>query len=90
MNENNQLEELVNHVVKSTQQIILIDPETPIPTMGGSGCLINYKERLFLVSVLHGMNKVGKQAALDTGTGNENETNFILLPALNFINQNDM
>lgn len=90
MNENNLLEELVNHVVKSTQQIILIDPETPIPTMGGSGCLINYKERLFLVSVLHGMNKVGKQAALDTGTGNENETNFILLPALNFLNQKDM
>lgn len=90
MNKNNLLEELVNHVVKSTQQIILIDPETPIWTIGGSGCLINYKERLFLVFILQVNDRVGKQAALDTGTGNEDEMNNFILPALHCIDHKDI
>lgn len=87
MDEKNILEELVNHVVKSTQHTIMVDPKTLMPTSGGSGCLIIYKERLFFVSVQHVTEKVGKQAALDTGTGNEDGTNVFSLPALNFIDQ---
>jgi esterase/lipase superfamily enzyme len=87
MKEKKLLEELVNHVVKSTQHLIMVIPKTLIPTSSGSGCLIIYKERLFFVSVQHVTDKVGKQAALDTGTGNEGGTNIFTLPPLNFIDQ---
>ncbi|MDP2162196.1 MAG: alpha/beta hydrolase, partial [Flavobacterium sp.] len=87
MNQKNNLEELVNHVVKSTQHVIMLDPTTLMPTSAGSGCLIIYKERLFFVSVQHVTDKVGKQAALDMGTGNEDGTNIYSLPSLNFIDE---
>lgn len=87
MNEKKLLEELINHVVKSTQHVIMIDPETLMPSSGGSGLLLFYKKRLFFVSVQHVTDKAGKQAALDTGIGDENGTNLYSLPALNFIDQ---
>lgn len=87
MKEDNLLKELVNHVVKSTQHVIMIDSKTKIPTSGGSGCLLIYQDRLFFVSVQHVTDKKGKQAVIDTGTGNDDGTNVYSLPALNFIDQ---
>ncbi|WJS96799.1 alpha/beta hydrolase [Flavobacterium johnsoniae] len=87
MSEKELRDELINYVVKSTQHVIMIDPETLMPSSGGSGLLLIYKERLFFVSVQHVTDKAGKQAALDTGIGDENGTNLYSLPALNFIDQ---
>lgn len=80
-------EDLVNHVVKSTQHVVMVDPTELTPVSGGSGCLLIYKDRLFFVSVQHVTDKVGKQTALDKGTGDQSGTNIFPVPALNYVDQ---
>lgn len=81
------LTELVNHVVKSTQHVVLIDPATLLPSSGGSGCLIVYRERLFFVSVQHVADKEAKQVAIETGRKSKTGTELFSLPAMNFVDQ---
>jgi esterase/lipase superfamily enzyme len=84
---NDPFEELVNYVIKSTQNLVIIDPKTHMPESSGSGCFIRYKDRTFLVSVQHLTDKVGKQTAIDTGIRDEKGTLLYALPAFNYVEE---
>jgi len=80
-------EDLANHVVKTTQHLVLIDPNTKMPFSGGSGCLIIYKERLFLVSVQHVTDKIGKETCIDLGKTKDDGTDLYNVGAMNYVDQ---
>lgn len=40
-------------IVKSSIQVFMANPEHPKPEVFGSGCLVNYVDRLFFLSVFH-------------------------------------
>ena len=80
-------EALANHVVKATQHIVMIDPVTKLPSSGGSGCLIIYHDRLFLISVQHVTDKVEKAACIDLGTDKSDGSDLYSLGSMNFIKQ---
>jgi hypothetical protein len=40
-------------IIRSSIQVFMADPENPKPQVFGSGCLINYLDRLFFISVFH-------------------------------------
>jgi hypothetical protein len=43
-------------IVKSSIQVFMANPEHPKPEVFGSGCLVNYVDRLFFLSVFHVIN----------------------------------
>jgi hypothetical protein len=85
MDSKKMLIDLVNHVVKSTQHIVMLDSESLEPCGAGSGCLIVYKERVFFISVQHVTDKRGQQAVIDRGSGTEKGTNVFSIPELNYL-----
>ncbi|OXB03339.1 hypothetical protein B0A81_18585 [Flavobacterium plurextorum] len=85
LEENDKLEELADYVVKATQHVVMLDPDTLMPGAPGSGCAIKYRERLFFISVRHVTDRIGLQTAIDKGTGTQNGTNVFVIPELNYI-----
>ena len=57
---NNDSSDMMMHVeelmVRSSIQIYLADPHKPQPEVFGSGCIVKYLDRLFLISVFHVIN----------------------------------
>jgi esterase/lipase superfamily enzyme len=81
MGKNKMVDELINHVVNSTQHVVLIDPTHLKPIGLGSGCIINYRNTLFFVSVQQVAAIINKQIAIDTGT------NIYVLPTMNIVDK---
>jgi hypothetical protein len=80
-------EDLANHVVKTTQHVIMIDPTTKMPSSGGSGCLINYRNRCFFITVQHVADKVGKETCIDLGKDQVDGNDVHNVGEMNFIDQ---
>lgn len=80
-------EELANHVVKTTQPVVMIDAITKMPSSGGSGCLINYRGRLFFITVQHVADKVGKQTCIDLGKHQTDGNDVYNVGVMNFVDQ---
>ena len=79
--------ELINHVVKSTVSVLTIDSQTRIPTGGGMGCLINYKERNFFISVQHVTDEEGEETCIELGKTDSNGNNVYCVGGLNYIDE---
>ena len=47
------IEEIMNRIVKASYQIWMVEPETIEPTSFGSGCIVNYRGRSFLLTAAH-------------------------------------
>lgn len=80
-------EELANHVVKTTQHVIMLDSISKLPTSGGSGCIIVYRDRYFFITVQHVADKVGKETCIDIGKYDSNGTYLHNVGAMNFVDQ---
>lgn len=80
-------EELANHVVKTTQHVVMINAITKMPSSGGSGCLINYRGRLFFITVQHVADKIGKQTCIDLGKHQTDGNDVYNVGVMNFLNQ---
>ena len=79
--------ELINHVVKSTMSVLTIDSKTKIPTGGGMGCLIKYKERNFFVSVQHVTDEEGEETCIELGKTDSDGNNVYCVGGLNYIDE---
>lgn len=79
--------ELINHVVKSTISVLTIDQQTKIPTGGGMGCLINYKERNFFISVQHVTDEEGEETCIEFGKINSEGKNVYCVGGLNYVDE---
>ncbi|WP_417353509.1 hypothetical protein [Flavobacterium alkalisoli] len=82
--------DLVNHIVKSTQHIVMLNPATLMPEKIGSGCLIIYRNKLFFISVQHVTEVEGLQAVMDTGKVGKDGTTVYSLPVLNYVKELDL
>ena len=80
-------EKQANHVVKTTQHVVMINAITKMPSSGGSGCLINYRGRLFFITVQHVADKIGKQTCIDLGKHQTDGNDVYNVGAMNFLNQ---
>jgi hypothetical protein len=56
-----------NLLARSTVHLLLVEPATGEPKSFGSGCLVNYKERVFLLSVAHVTDFAGLKTCIETG-----------------------
>lgn len=83
-------EELANHVVKMTQHVVIIDSTTNMPSSGGSGCLINYRGRLFFITVQHVADTIGKQICIDLGKHQTDGNEVYKIGTFNFLKQYEM
>jgi hypothetical protein len=80
-------EELANHVVKTTQHVIMLDSTSKLPESGGSGCIIAYRDRCFFITVQHVADKIGKETCIDIGKHDDTGTYLHNVGAMNFIDQ---
>ena len=79
---------LVEYVVKATQHIIVVDNSSLEPKSIGSGCVIHYQNRFFLISVAHVTDKAGQQACIVTGQlPIANQTPIYSVGAMNYIEE---
>lgn len=62
----NQLD-IFNLAAKSSQHIILVEPETIEPKQYGSGCIVYYKKKYYLLSVAHVTNLDNFSTTIYTG-----------------------
>lgn len=83
-------EELANHVVKTTQHVVMIDATTKIPSSTGSGCLIYYRARCFFVTVQHVAEKVGKETCIDLGIERNDGNDVYNVGTMNFVHQYEL
>lgn len=58
--------DILNAIAKSSIHIIMVEPGSILPKAFGSGCIVQYKERRFLVSVAHVTDLAGLQACVET------------------------
>ncbi|MDB5123692.1 MAG: hypothetical protein JWP94_1821 [Mucilaginibacter sp.] len=79
--------DLINHVVKSTVNVIMENKDTGSPVSVGSGTLIVYRSRLFFISVQHVTDKLNLRAVIDTGSSTEGKRSVYVVPQLNYIDQ---
>lgn len=79
--------DLANHVVKTTQHVIMIDENTDLPVGSGSGSLIIYRERCFFITVQHVTDKVGLETCIDLGHNSLNGNHVYRLGTMNYIDQ---
>ena len=63
--EENELD-YINFITAASQQIVIVEPATIEPVAFGSGCIVYYKDRTFLLSVAHVTNIDGYAACLET------------------------
>ena len=56
----------INFVTAASQQIVIVEPDTIQPVAFGSGCIVYYKDRTFLLSVAHVTNIGGYGACIET------------------------
>lgn len=54
-------------VIKATQHLVLISPDSKKVKFVGSGCIIKYRSKLFLVTVEHVTNIEGLATCIETG-----------------------
>ena len=80
-------EQLVNHVVKTTQHVVMLDSVTRKPSSGGSGCLIVYRDRCFFITVQHVADQAGKETCIDLGKQQVGGNDVYNVGAMNFIDQ---
>ena len=77
----------VNFIVKATQHIITIDKDIE-PDSVGSGCIILYREKLFLISVAHVADKAGIQVSLVVGVPpQDGKSQLYAVGAMTFIDE---
>lgn len=57
---------LLNFIVKSSLNIILANPTSMDPVAFGSGCIVHYKDRIFLLSVAHVTDVEGMATFIET------------------------
>lgn len=81
------LNDPVNFIVKATQHIVAVDKEIE-PDSIGSGCIIQYRDRLFLISVAHVADEKGIQACIVTGQPpKDGKTPLYSVGAMTFIDE---
>lgn len=77
---------LINYFVKATQQIIVYEPDKITPQYLGSGSLLQYKDRVFLITAAHVTDHDGLETAIETGQDPVNdETPIYNVGALNYV-----
>jgi hypothetical protein len=54
-------------IIRATQHLVLINPKSRIPEYVGSGCIINYQSKLYLITVEHVTNVKGLGTCIETG-----------------------
>lgn len=58
--------DIINLIAKSSLSVIMIKPNTVEPTGFGSGCIANYKDVLYFLTVAHVADFDGEQACIAT------------------------
>ncbi len=58
--------DIINLIAKSSLQLMMVKPGTNVPTAFGSGCIVRYKERWFLLSVAHVTDIDGLATCIET------------------------
>ena len=58
--------DIINLIVKASYPLYVVDPETIEPDSFGSGCIVNYQERSFLLSVRHVIDQRDKIVCIQT------------------------
>ena len=64
--------DIINLIGKSSHHVLVVDPgEGKAPSSFGSGCIVKYKGRYYVLSVAHVTNIEGKIACLETNQETE-------------------
>ena len=63
-----------NLLAKSTLHLLMVEPKSVKPEAFGSGCLVQYQNRVFLLSVAHVTDLSGLQTCIETNQPPVNQT----------------
>src|SRR5690554_4018982 len=88
---------LINYIVKATQHLIVVDSKNTEPHSIGSGCIVKYQNKVYLISVAHVADKNGystcivtNQPQVDSKTPLYSVGSMTFLDEYNVINPNDL
>ena len=70
--------DIINRIVKASYPLYVVDPETIEPDSFGSGCIVNYHGRSFLLSVRHVTDQKDKIVCIQTNQLSEEGLQSIL------------